>query len=65
MKVTSIGIVVGFWDLFAVSSNSAMMTGQTLEVLCVMIVLYIILNYAIVAAMNVLNDRMRLPGNGK
>jgi ABC-type amino acid transport system permease subunit len=41
------------------------MTGQTLEVLCVMIVLYIILNYAIVAAMNVLNDRMRLPGNGK
>lgn len=65
MKVTSIGIVVGFWDLFAVSSNSAMMTGQTLEVLCVMIMLYIVLNYAIVAAMNVLNDRMRLPGNDK
>lgn len=65
MKVTSIGIVVGFWDLFAVSSNSAMMTGQTLEVLFVMIMIYIVLNYAIVAAMNVLNDRMRLPGDVK
>lgn len=65
MKVTSIGIVVGFWDLFAVSSNSAMMTGQTLEVLFVMILIYIALNYAIVAAMNVANSRMRLPGNAR
>jgi His/Glu/Gln/Arg/opine family amino acid ABC transporter permease subunit len=65
MKVTSIGIVVGFWDLFAVSSNSSMMTGRTLEVLFVMVAIYIGLNYAIVALMNVVNDRMRLPGNGK
>ena len=63
MKVTSIGIVVGFWDLFAVSSNSAMMTGQTLAVLFVMILIYIVLNYAIVSVMNVANARMRLPGN--
>jgi len=65
MKVTSIGIVVGFWDLFAVSSNSAMMTGQTLEVLFVMILIYVVLNYAIVAAMNIANSRMRLPGNAR
>jgi len=65
MKVTSIGIVVGFWDLFAVSSNSAMMTGQTLEVLFVMIVIYIVLNYAIVGLMNLVNARVRLPGNGR
>jgi His/Glu/Gln/Arg/opine family amino acid ABC transporter permease subunit len=65
MKVTSIGIVVGFWDLFAVSSNSAMMTGQTLAVLFVMIVIYIVLNYAIVGVMNVINNRVRLPGNGR
>ena len=65
MKVTSIGIVVGFWDLFAVSSNSAMMTGQTLEVLFVMIVIYIVLNYAIVGVMNVVNNRVRLPGDGR
>jgi len=65
MKVTSIGIVVGFWDLFAVSSNSAMMTGQTLEVLFVMILIYIALNYAIVSAMNLVNARMRLPGNDR
>ena len=65
MKVTSIGIVVGFWDLFAVSSNSAMMTGQTLSVLFVMIVIYIVLNYAIVGAMNVINNRVRLPGDGR
>jgi His/Glu/Gln/Arg/opine family amino acid ABC transporter permease subunit len=65
MKVTSIGIVVGFWDLFAVSSNSAMMTGETLEVLFVMILIYIALNYAIAAAMNVVNSRMRLPGNDR
>jgi ABC-type amino acid transport system permease subunit len=65
MKVTSIGIVVGFWDLFAVSSNAAMMTGQTLEVLFVMILIYIALNYAIVSAMNLVNARMRLPGNDR
>ena len=65
MKVTSIGIVVGFWDLFAVSSNSSMMTGQTIEVLFVMVAIYIVLNYAIVSLMNVMNNRVRLPGNGK
>lgn len=65
MKVTSIGIVVGFWDLFAVSSNSAMMTGQTLAVLFVMIVIYIVLNYTIVGVMNLINARVRLPGNGR
>lgn len=65
MKVTSIGIVVGFWDLFAVSSNSAMMTGRTIEVLVVMIAIYIALNFAIVLLMNLLNNRMRLPGNDR
>lgn len=65
MKVTSVGIVVGFWDLFAVSSNSSMMTGQTIEVLFVMVAIYIVLNYAIVALMNVMNNRVRLPDNGK
>jgi His/Glu/Gln/Arg/opine family amino acid ABC transporter permease subunit len=64
MKVTSIGIVVGFWDLFAVSSNSSMMTGQTIEVLFVMVVLYVALNYVIVSLMNFLNNRVRLPANG-
>jgi general L-amino acid transport system permease protein len=64
MKVTSIGIVVGFWDLFAVSSQSANLTGRPLEVLFLMMLIYLVLNYSMVGVMNAANRRVRVPGLG-
>ena len=62
MKVTSIGIVVGFWDLFAVSSHSANLTGRSLEVLFTMMLIYLVLNYSVSTVMNVVNRRVRARG---
>jgi len=62
MKVTSIGIVVGFWDLFAVSSHSANLTGRSLEVLFTMVLIYLVLNYSVSTIMNVVNRRVRARG---
>lgn len=62
IKVTSIGIVVGFWDLFAVSSHSANLTGRSLEVLFVMVVIYLVLNYALSVIMNLANRRVLARG---
>lgn len=62
MKVTSIGVVVGFWDLFAISSHSANLTGHSLTVLFTMVLIYIALNYSISAIMNMVNRRVRARG---
>ncbi len=62
MKVTSIGIVIGFADLFMVSSNATMQTGRPLEVIFIMMLIYLILNYSISAAMNLVNRRLRVRG---
>jgi ABC-type amino acid transport system permease subunit len=62
MKITSIGIVVGFYDLFAVTSQAALLTGRALEALLMMMVIYLILNYVMVGIMNFANHRVRARG---
>jgi His/Glu/Gln/Arg/opine family amino acid ABC transporter permease subunit len=64
MKITSIGIVVGFMDLFAVGSNSSIQTGRPIEVLAVMILCYVVLNYSIVTVVHAMNRRIQIPGMG-
>jgi His/Glu/Gln/Arg/opine family amino acid ABC transporter permease subunit len=61
MKITSIGIAVGFMDLFAVASNSSIQTGHPVEVLVVMILCYIVLNYSIVTVVHYINRRIQIP----
>ena len=62
VKVTSIGILVGFNDLYAVSSVTATITGRAFEVLAVMVLIYLVINFSIAQAMNALNRRIALPG---
>lgn len=62
MKITSIGIAVGFMDLFAVASNASIQTGHPVAVLAVMIFCYIVLNYSIVTIVHYINRRMQIPG---
>lgn len=62
IKVTAIGIIIGFPDLFWISSNSTMQTGRPLQVITVMVLLYLALNFVIAAIMNFFNRRVRARG---
>jgi general L-amino acid transport system permease protein len=62
LKVTAIGIIIGFPDLFWVSSNAANQTGRPLQVVCIMIGLYLLMNFSLAALMNELNRRIRARG---
>ncbi|MBV9785352.1 MAG: ABC transporter permease subunit [Acidisphaera sp.] len=62
MKITSIGIVVGFMDLFAVSSNSTLLTGRAVEVLATMVLCYVALNCSILLVAHAANRRVQIPG---
>jgi general L-amino acid transport system permease protein len=62
LKVTAIGIIIGFPDLFWVSSNATMQTGRPLQVMAVMVALYLLLNFSVAAFMNDINRRVRAKG---
>ncbi len=62
LKVTSIGIVVGFTDIYSVASSSSSLTGRPLEVIFVMILAYLVINYTIALAMDAANRRFQIPG---
>lgn len=62
LKVTSIGIVVGFTDIYSVASSSSSLTGRPLEVIFVMILAYLVINYTIAVAMDFANRRFQIPG---
>lgn len=62
MKATTVGIAFGFSDLFMVSSNAINKSGQTIEILFIMMAGFLIINYAIAAGMNALNRAIALKG---
>lgn len=62
MKATTVGLAVGFPDFFAVVSTAINQSGQTLELLAILMGGFLVLNYSIAFAMNALNDRIKLKG---
>lgn len=64
MKATSVGIVIGFSDLFAVASLSINYSGQTLEVLALMMMSYIIINFTLSRMTEALNAHLRFKTKG-
>lgn len=62
MKATTVGIAIGFPDYFAVVSTSINQSGQTMELLALLMGGFIVINYSIGFAMNRLNDRIKLKG---
>lgn len=64
IKATSIGLAVGFTDLFAVTLMSINQSGHTIALLCVMTVCFVLLNQLAVSAANALNRAVQSPGHG-
>lgn len=64
LKATSIGLAVGFTDIFAVTLMSINQSGYTISLLCVMTASFVLLNQALVSAANTLNKLVEIPGHG-
>ena len=62
MKATTIGIVVGFSDLFMIISTSINQSGQTLELLAILMGSFLVINLSIAFVMNTINRKMALKG---
>lgn len=62
MKSTTIGIAIGFPDYFMIVSTSINQSGQTIELLALLMGGFLIVNYAIGAVMNAINRRIAIKG---
>jgi ABC-type amino acid transport system permease subunit len=62
MKATTIGIAIGFSDLFMITSTSINQSGQTIELLLIMMVGFLVINYTISTLLNILNRTIALKG---
>lgn len=65
IKATSIGLAIGFTDLFAVTLMSINQSGYTVALLCVMTACFVLLNQAVVSAANALNHAFQIPGTSR
>lgn len=62
MKSTTIGIAIGFPDYFMIVSTSINQSGQTMELLALLMGGFLIVNYAIGTVMNMINRRIAIKG---
>ncbi len=62
MKATTIGLVVGFSDFFMIISTSINQSGQTLELIAILMIGFLIINLSIAYVMNTINRRIALKG---
>lgn len=60
MKATTIGIAIGFSDLFYITVNSISQSGQTLELILILMLTFLAINYSIAIFTNWLNARLQL-----
>jgi len=60
MKATTIGIAIGFSDLFYIASNSITQSGQTLELIFLLMAAFLLVNFSIALSVNWLNARLQL-----
>lgn len=60
MKATTIGVAIGFSDLFMLISTSITQSGQTLELIGILMAVFLGINYSIAQLVNWLNARLQL-----
>lgn len=60
MKATTIGIAIGFSDLFFIAVNSISQSGQTLELIFLLMLTFLAINSSIALFTNWLNARLQL-----
>lgn len=63
MKATTIGVAIGFSDLFYIVSTSITQSGQTLELIAILMGAFLLVNFSIAQLTNWLNARMKLKGH--
>jgi general L-amino acid transport system permease protein len=63
VKATAIGSAIGYADVYSVSVVSISQTGQAVEFLISMMVIYFALNYSLTLLMNALNRSIAFKGN--
>lgn len=61
-KNTSLGIAIGFPDLFNVYGTIANQTGRSMEGVIIVILMYLVLSWAISGLVNVANNKLKIPG---
>ena len=62
MKSTTIGIAIGFPDYFMIVSTSINQSGQTIELLALLMGGFLLVNYIIGTVMNAINRRIAIKG---
>ncbi len=62
MKATTIGLVVGFSDFFMIISTSINQSGQTLELLSILMGGFLMINLSIAYVMNTINRKIAIKG---
>ena len=62
LKATTIGIAIGFVDFFMVVSTSINQSGQTLELIGILMGGFLAVNYAMAWVLNRVNDAIKLKG---
>ena len=63
MKATTIGVAIGFSDLFMLVSTSITQSGQTLELIGILMAAFLLINYTIAQIGNAINARLKLKGH--
>ncbi len=64
MKATTVGVAIGFSDLFYIVSTSITQSGQTLELISILMGGFLLVNFCLAQAINWLNRRLALKGYG-
>ncbi len=63
MKATTIGVAIGFSDLFMIVSTSITQSGQTLELIAILMAAFLLINFTLAQLVNLLNARLQLKGH--
>ena len=61
-KNTSLGIAIGFPDLFNIYGTVANQTGRSLEGVIIVMLVYLLMSLSISVVVNMLNNRLEIPG---
>lgn len=62
VKITSIGLLVGFADLYSISVTAATLNNRSLEALLLLVTGYLVINLVIVSVMNLINRQFSQRG---
>ena len=62
MKATTLGVAIGFSDLFYLISTSITQSGQTLELIFLLMIAFLFINYSLALLVNLINARFSLKG---